>query len=96
VLHYNFCYFLTISARYGDPTLAPAAADAVIRVLDKGSMIERQRLMDANVFGVALSVHKAGSDQRTSLKLLNSIMRTLIHLIILDEGDFEQLLCLFE
>jgi hypothetical protein len=76
--------------------LIEAAVTAVIRVLDKGSMIDREKLMQANVFGVALNIHKTGSDPRISSKLLSNIVSTLNHLIILDEGSFEEVLSLFE
>jgi exosome complex RNA-binding protein Rrp42 (RNase PH superfamily) len=90
------CLTVIPTFRHGDPKLIEAAVTAVIRVLDKGSMVDREKLMQANVFGVALNIHKAGSDPKISSKLLSSVVSTLNHLIILDEVSFEEVLGLFE
>jgi hypothetical protein len=83
-------------SRYGDAALTGAAVDAVIRVLDKDSESDRQKLTKANVLGVALNFHKTCSNPSMSLKWLISIIGILNHLVILDEGSFKELLCLFE
>ena len=90
------CLTVIPAFRHGDPKLIEAAVTAVIRVLDKGSMVDREKLMQANVFGVALNIHKTGLDLKISSKLLSSIIFNLNHLIILDEASFEEVLNLFE
>jgi hypothetical protein len=82
--------------RTGEPCLSEAAADAVTHLVSEGSPTERQALIEAGIFTVAVNLYNAGSERRLSLKLLHIIIQHLIHLIIIDEQSTIELLCLFE
>jgi hypothetical protein len=87
---------LIISTRHGEPALAVAAVDAVTQLLSKGSSYEHKKLMEADVFLVAIKLHQNPSQRPLSLKLLYSIIPCLSHVIILNSGPAEELLSLFE
>ena len=59
-------------------------------------MLERQKLMEAEIFVIALRFHEQRSDRELSVKLLDSIIRNLSYTIIDDEQLLERLLYLFE
>jgi hypothetical protein len=96
------CYFAflhsvpIILTRYGNPALVVAAVDAITQLLSKGSFYEHKKLMEAEVFLVAIRLHRNPSQRQLSLKLLYSIVSHLSHALILDEGLAEELLALFE
>jgi hypothetical protein len=87
---------LIISTRHGDPTLVVAAIEATTQLLSKGSSYEHRKLMDADIFPVAIRLHQNPSQRQLSLKLLYSVIPHLSHAIILNEGMAEQLFSLFE
>jgi hypothetical protein len=55
-----------LAARNGDPDIASAAKEATTQLLAKGSPFERKKLLDANVFRVALSLHNRRSQREQS------------------------------
>jgi hypothetical protein len=73
-----------------------AAVDAIIQLLIKGKLDEHRKLMDAEVFSVAIKLHQNPSRRQLSLKLLYSIITHLSHAIILNDTLVEKLLTLFE
>jgi hypothetical protein len=83
-------------ARNGDPDIAAAAIEATIQLLAKGSPFERKKLLDANVFPVALSLHDRRSQREQSLKLLCAIVTNLSYEIINDDHLAIKMLSLFE
>ena len=86
----------TLFTRGGEPLLVEAAVDAVTDLLCNGSPSEHQKLMQSEVFPLALDLHQTGSQRRLSLKLLHGIIRHLSHGIISDEELTKRLLYLFE
>jgi hypothetical protein len=89
-------YFLTIITRHGHPSLVAAAVDATTQLLSKGSSYEHKKLLDADVFPIAMQAHEIPSQRQLSLKLLYSIIPHLSHAIILNETYAEGLFSLFE
>jgi hypothetical protein len=73
-----------------------AAVDATIQILNKGSPDEHRKLMDAEVFSVAIRLHRNPSRRQLSLKLLYSIISHLSNAIILNDALAEEFFALFE
>jgi hypothetical protein len=84
------------STRRGEPPLSDAAVDAVVRLVSDGGPTERQALVDAGVFGVAISLYKSGSARRLSHKLLLLIIQHMARPIVTDEQLISELIYLFE
>lgn len=70
--------------------------DAITQLLSKGSSYEHRKLMEAEVFLVAMRLHQNPSQRLVSLKMLYSIIPHLSHAIILNEVLAEDLFSLFE
>lgn len=87
---------LTLTIRDGDPSLVIAAVDATTQLLSKGSSYEHKKLMEADVFPIAMKMHENPSQRQLSLKLLYNIVPHLSHAIILNENFAEVLFSLFE
>ena len=90
-------YTLTILTRHGNnPVLIAPAVSAVAELLSKGGESEHRKLMEAEIFHVALAFHQNPSRRDLSLKLLYDIISHLSHAIIIQEGLAKELLDLFE
>jgi hypothetical protein len=85
-----------LGVRNGDPDIVVAAIEATTLLLAKGSSLERNKLLDANVFSVALTLHNRRSQREQSLKLLHAIVLHLSYEIINDNGLAIEMLSLFE
>ena len=83
-------------ARRGEPPLSDAAVDAVVRIVLDGSPTEKQALVDAGVFGVAISLYKSGTARRLSHKLLLLIIQHMARPIVMDVQLVVELIYLFE
>ena len=82
--------------RHGEPEMVVAAVEAITQLLSKGSSYEHKKLLDADVFLVALEFHDDGSQRQLSLKLLHCIVTHLSYAIILDDQLGRYLFSLFE
>lgn len=89
------CITLTILTRHGKPALIAPAVGAITELLSKGGESEHRKLMEAEIFNVALTFHQNPSQRDLSLKLLYDIISHLCNAIILHEGLAKQLLDLF-
>ncbi len=87
---------LTILTRHGNPDLIAPAVSAIAELLSKGGESEHRKLMEAEIFHVALAFHQNPSRRDLSLKLLYDIISHLCHAIIIKEGLAKELLDLFE
>jgi hypothetical protein len=85
-----------LAARNGDPDIASAAKEATTQLLAKGSPFECKKLLDANVFPVALSLHDRRSQREQLLKLLCAIVMNLSYEILNDDRLAIKMLSLFE
>lgn len=85
-----------VFTRRGDPILAEAAVEAIIQLLSKGSSYEHKKLMDSQVFQMAMRLHQDPLQRQFSLKLLHSIIPHLSHTIVLVDDLAEHLFSLFE
>ena len=85
------------AVRNGDPDiLVVAAIEATTQLLAKGSSLERKKLLDADVFPVALKLYDRRSQREQSLKLLHAIVLHLSHEILNDGNLAIQMISLFE
>jgi hypothetical protein len=84
------------AARNGDPDIVVAAIEATTQLLAKGSSFERKKLLDANVFPVALKLYDRRSQREQSLKLLHAIVLHLSHEILNDDNLAIDMISLFE
>ncbi|RDB26380.1 hypothetical protein Hypma_006519 [Hypsizygus marmoreus] len=80
----------------GIPELVIAAVEATTQLLSKGSSYEHQKLIDAEVFHVALELHSRPSQRQHSLKLLSSIISHLSYAIVQHEQLTRDLFTLFD
>ena len=85
-----------MAARNGDPDIVAAAIEATTQLLEEGSCFERKKLLDAEVFTVALKLHDQRSHREQSLKLLYAIVSNLSYEILHDEDLAIEMLSLFE
>ncbi|KAF8337678.1 armadillo-type protein [Amanita rubescens] len=81
---------------HGNPVLIAPAVSAITELLSKGGESEHRKLMEAEIFHVALAFHQNPSRRDLSLKLLYDIISHLCHAIIIKEGLAEELLDLFD
>ena len=84
------------AVRNGDPDIAVAAVEATTQLLAKGSSFELKKLLDADVFSVALTLHDRRSHREQSLKLLYAIVSNLSYEILNDDHLAIEMLSLFE
>ena len=82
--------------RNGDPDIVVAAIEATTQVLAKGSFFERKKLLDADVFPVALKLYDRRSQREQSLKLLHAIVLHLSPEILNDDNLAIEMISLFE
>lgn len=73
-----------------------AAIDAVIDVVSRGTSFERAKLIEADVFEVAVELYESGLCTSHSLKLLDCLVKHSSQAIAEDEKSVETLLGLFE
>ena len=73
-----------------------AAVEAIAQLLSKGGSYEHKKLLEADLFLVALQLHDEGSQRQLSLKLLHCIVMHLSYAIILDDQLARYLFSLFE
>lgn len=85
-----------LAVRNGDPDIVVAAIGATTLLLAKGSSFEREKLLDADVFSVALKLYDRRSQREQSLKLLHAIVLHLSYEIINDDNLAIEMLSLFE
>jgi hypothetical protein len=85
-----------LAVRNGDPLIVVAAIEATTQVLMKGSALELKKLLDADVFIVALKLHDRRSHREHSLKLLYAIVSNLSYEILHDENLAIEMISLFE
>ena len=91
------CITQTMLTRHGNPpALIAPAVDAITELLYEGGESEHRKLMEAEIFNVALKFHQNPLQRDLSLKLLCDIITHLCNAIILKEGLAKQLLDLFE
>jgi hypothetical protein len=88
--------YLMILSRHGEETLVEAAVAAITQVLAKGGSHEHHKLMEADVFSVAMDLHGSPKQRPLGLKMLHGIVMHLGHAIILDSHTASRLLSLFE
>jgi hypothetical protein len=90
--------YLTIrlGVRNGDTDIVVAAIEATTQLLAKGSSFERKKLLDADVFPVALKLYDRRSQREQSLKLLHAIVLHLSHEILNDDNLAIEMISLFE
>ena len=84
------------ATRNGNPEIVAAAIEATTQLLVEGSPCERKKLLDADVFNVALKLHDRRSQPEQSLKLLYAIISNLSYEILNDEKPPIKMLSLFE
>ena len=85
-----------LAVRNGDPDIVVAAIEATTQLLAKGSSFERKKLLDADVFSVALELHDRRSQREQSLKLLLAIISHLSYELLNDDNLAIELISLFE
>lgn len=73
-----------------------AAVEAITQLMSKGSSFEHQKLMDANIFSIAVQLHEDPSRRHHTCKLLSAIISHLGHVIVLDERLTRDLFSLFK
>jgi hypothetical protein len=73
-----------------------AAIEATIQLLAKGSSFDRKKLIDAEIFPVALELHDRRSQREHSLKLLHAIILHLSYEILNNQIHAIEMLSLFE
>ena len=73
-----------------------AAIEATTQLLAKGSSFERKKLLDADVFSVALKLYDRRSQREQSLKLLHAIVLHLSPEILNDDNLAIEMISLFE
>ena len=86
------------AVRNDNPDIVVAAVEATTgtQLLAKGSSIERKKLLDADVFSVALKLRDRRSQREHSFKLLDAIVRHLSYEILNDDRLAIEMLSLFE
>ena len=90
------CLTTRLATRNGDPDIVVAAIEATTQLLAKGSSFERKKLLDADVFPVALKLYDRRSQREQSLKLLHAIVLHLSHDILNDDNLAIEMISLFE
>jgi hypothetical protein len=85
-----------LAVRNGDPDIVVAVIEATTQLLANGSPVERKKLLEADVFPVALKLHNRRSQREQSLKLLLAIISHLSYEIINDDNLAIEMLSLFE
>lgn len=87
---------MLISHRHGKPVLMAAAVEATTQLMSKGSSFEHQKLMDADIFSIAVQLHDGPLSRHQTFKLLSAIISHLGHVIVLDERLTRDLFSLFK
>jgi hypothetical protein len=87
---------IRLAVRNGDIDIVVAAIEATTQLLAKGSSYERKKLLDADVFPVALKLYDRRSQREQSLKLLHAIVLHLSHEILNDDNLAIEMISLFE
>lgn len=82
--------------RHDRPDVAVAAIKATTEVLTKGSSSEHQKLLQANVFPVALNLHKQQPRLEHLLNLLYAIIKHLSYKLLTDPDLARKMFFLFE
>lgn len=85
-----------LATRNGQPDITVAAIEATTQLLEKGTSFERQKLLDADIFPVALKLYDRRSQRQQSLKLLHAIISHLSYEILTDNDLAKEMLSLFE
>ena len=84
------------AVRNDNPDIVVASVEATTQLLANGSSIERKKLLDADVFSVALKLRDRLSQREHSFKLLDAIVRHLSYEILNDDPLANEMLSLFE
>ena len=85
-----------LAVRNGNPEIVVAAIEAATQLLAKGSFFERKKLLDADIFLVALKLYDRRSQREQSLKLLHAIVLHLSPEILNDDDLAIEMISLFE
>ena len=85
-----------MARRHETPDIAVAAIEATTQLLEKGSYVEHQKLIDVDVFSVALELHSQPSQRQYSIKLLHAIVSNLSDAILIRDDLARKMISLFE